>query len=84
MKTVRTDFGVVPVEDDSYDDLKEDGPLYKDLLQQVERIWPFYPNISAVSVHINRIGLWNNGEERKFIRIQFTGDFAAPTEHKPC
>lgn len=78
MKFIETDFGPVPVDDDSFDTLS--GGLHKELIKELNSIFKYYPQISMVSVVDGRIGLWGNGERRKFIRIQFTADYATPTE----
>ena len=68
MKHIETDFGIVPV-DELY------GPLRQALVERVETLWPYMPNIKSVSVAQGRIGLWGDGDVKKWIRISFEGQY---------
>lgn len=82
MKAVETDYGTVPVTDESYELLRKGGLLHKDLLKELDETFKFMPVFSSISAVRGRIGLWSDGEAHWFIRMVFGADYAAPTDCK--
>lgn len=81
MHMIPTDYGMVPVRGNiSADLLKPGGALHAELVALLEQTFQFYPVIEFVEIVDGRIGLWQDGEARKCIRMRATIDFSSPTD----